>query len=148
MVDEIHVSPRLVSVERPDGAARHGRVRRLLVGVLILAAAVAGVAYAWSRGSADGGKAITLVKEQSAQALARAQLGPQGRLEVDWSASPMGTASGEDVQMVEATLVSSDGRAARRATFMVDVDTGEVLAQDALAASLLGPGGKIENVHR
>ncbi len=148
MADEANVTPRLISVGRPDGAGRRGRVRRLLVGVLIVAAVVAGVAYAWSRGSEDGGRAITLVKEQSAQALARAQLGPQGRLEVGWSASPMGSTSGEDVQMVEATLVSSDGRATRRATFMVDVDTGEVLAQDALAASLLGPGGKVENIHR
>lgn len=120
----------------------------MLVGVLIAVAAVAGLAYAMSRGSEDGGKAITLVKEQSAAAVARTELGSQGKLKVVWSASPMGTTSGEDMQMVEATLVSTDGRSARRATFMVDVDTGEVLAQDTFAASLLGSDGRIDNIHR
>jgi hypothetical protein len=120
----------------------------VLVGVLIAAAAVAGIAYALSRGSEDGAKAITLVKEQSAIALARAELESDGALKVAWSASPMGTTRGEDMQMVEAALVPSDGGSTRRATFTVDVDTGEVLAQDALAASLLGPDEKPESVHR
>lgn len=119
----------------------------MLVGVLIAAAAVAGIAYALSRGSEDGAKAITLVKEQSAPALTRA-LDSDGALKVSWSASPLGTTRGEDMQLVEATLVANAGRSVRRATFMVDVDTGEVLAQDALAASLLGPDKNPESVHR
>lgn len=147
MRDEVHVTPRLVTVQRPDGVSRRARVRRVLVGVLIAAAAVAGIAYAFSRGSEDGAKAITLVKEQSAPALARAR-DSDGALKVAWSASPMGTTRGEDMQMVEATLVANAGRSTRRAAFMVDVDTGEVLAQDALAASLLGLDKKPESVLR
>lgn len=119
----------------------------MLVGVLIAAAAVAGIAYTLSRGGEDGAKAIRLVKAQSTPALAHA-FGSDGGLKVAWSASPMGTTRGEDMQMVEATLVANAGRSIRRATFMVDVDTGEVLAQDALAASLLGPDIKPVTVHR
>ncbi len=146
MGDKTHLNPRLTSAERPDRITRRGRLRNLLIGSLIATALVAAVAYTWSRGTADGGKAITLVKEQTAQTLAR--LSPQAKLDVRWTAAPMGTTSGEDMQMVEATLVSSDPRTIRKAVYMVDVDTGEVLAQDAVAASLLGTGGQVDNSHR
>lgn len=148
MSDETHVTPRLVAVRRPDGIGRRARLRRILVGLLVAAAVAAGLAYTWSRGGEDGGAAIRLVKDQSATGIARADLGSGGTFKVVWSASSMGTSSGADLQMVEATLVSTDGRTTRRATFMVDVDTREVLAQDPFAASLLEPGGATESIHR
>ncbi len=42
------------------------------------------------------------------------------------------------MQLVEATLVANAGRSVRRATFMVDVDTGEVLAHGRTGCVTVG----------
>lgn len=66
-------------------------------------------------------------------------------VDIAWSASPMGTRSGEDLQLVEGIAISGCGIA--RAVYMVDIDTGEVLAQNTFAALLLNPGAGGESLH-